>query len=189
MSKVAILDANVLFPMVLRDTMLRIAAAGCYRVRWSDRIIDEMTRNLVEQHRLDAAKARALAQIMREAFPEATVRGWGRFEPNMQNHPKDRHVAAAAVAAGASVIVTSNLKDFTNLPVGTVAMSPDAFLLAMLDENPEAVIDALRKQANGYRKPVTTMTSLLESLARTVPGFAAATIERAGCNSTKDQGI
>jgi len=44
---IVVLDANVLFPFSLRDTLLRAAAAGFYQVRWSSQILDEMTRNLV----------------------------------------------------------------------------------------------------------------------------------------------
>jgi hypothetical protein len=43
---VVLLDANVLFPFSLRDTLLRAAAAGFYQVRGSSRILDEMTSNL-----------------------------------------------------------------------------------------------------------------------------------------------
>jgi len=41
---------------------------------------------------------------------------------------KDRHVVAAAVKAGAQVITTSNLKDFSWLPEGAEVQSPDEFL-------------------------------------------------------------
>jgi hypothetical protein len=41
------LDANVLFPPTLRDTVLRAAAVGNYQLRWSVEILDEMERNLV----------------------------------------------------------------------------------------------------------------------------------------------
>jgi hypothetical protein len=48
----AVLDANVLFPFSLRDTLLRLAEpeptpapAPLYVPLWSDRILDEMTRN------------------------------------------------------------------------------------------------------------------------------------------------
>jgi hypothetical protein len=42
----------------------------------------------------------------------------------MQNDTKDRHVVAAAVKAGAQVITTANLKDFSPLPDGIEAQSP-----------------------------------------------------------------
>lgn len=174
MSLVAVLDADVLFPMVLRDTLLRVAAAGCFRPHWSDRILDEMTRNLIEEQRMDTAGAERLGAAMADAFAEAIVEDWQQHEAKMRNHPKDRHVAAAAVAAGAAVIVTSNLKDFKHLPAGLAAMSPDAFLCAMLDADPDAVLDALAKQAAGYRKPATSLTALIEWLERVVPDFAAA---------------
>ncbi|MEQ1572523.1 MAG: hypothetical protein ABMA64_43285 [Myxococcota bacterium] len=41
------LDANVLLPFTLRDTLLRAAAADLYQAYWSDEILDEVARNLV----------------------------------------------------------------------------------------------------------------------------------------------
>lgn len=43
----AILDANVLYPNLLRDLMLSLAAAGLYHARWSAQINEEWSRNLV----------------------------------------------------------------------------------------------------------------------------------------------
>lgn len=39
-----VLDANVLFPFTLRDTLLRVAAKGYFQVYWSEQILDETTR-------------------------------------------------------------------------------------------------------------------------------------------------
>ena len=38
------LDACVLVPIALADTLLRLAEAGLYRPLWSDRVLDEMGR-------------------------------------------------------------------------------------------------------------------------------------------------
>jgi hypothetical protein len=37
---IVLLDANVLFPFSLRDTLLRAAAAGFYQLRWSSQILE-----------------------------------------------------------------------------------------------------------------------------------------------------
>ena len=42
-----VLDANVLIPNALRDTLLRGAEAGWYEVSWSDKTLAEVERNLV----------------------------------------------------------------------------------------------------------------------------------------------
>jgi hypothetical protein len=36
---IVVVDANVLFPLTLRDTILRAAAAGFYQLRWSAEIL------------------------------------------------------------------------------------------------------------------------------------------------------
>lgn len=52
------------------------------------------------------------------------VTGFGPLVGAMQNDVKDRHVVAAAVKAGAQVIISANLKDFTRIPDGVEAESP-----------------------------------------------------------------
>ncbi len=102
----AVLDANVLLPAARRDTLLRAADAGLYQVRWSDDILAEVKRNLVGDWNLAEEQAERLMGVMREAFPDALVTGYATPIDGMPNHPKDRHVLAAAVACRATVIVT-----------------------------------------------------------------------------------
>lgn len=47
MARVAVLDANVLWPQYLRDCLLRASIADLYRAAWTDRIIEEMRRSLL----------------------------------------------------------------------------------------------------------------------------------------------
>jgi predicted nucleic acid-binding protein len=170
---IAVLDADVLFPMVLRDTLLRAAAAGCFRIHWSARILDEVVHNLTDDYGMDAAKAAALPTLMEEAFPDANVEDWEKLEPKMGNHPKDRHVVAAATSIGAGIIVTSNIRDFTNLPAGIIAMTPDQFLSELLTVRPDEWMAALEIQAAGYRRPPLSVAGLVEQLAGVAPDFAA----------------
>lgn len=169
---IAVLDADVLFPMVMRDTLLRAAAAGSFRAHWSARILDEVMRNLIGDYGMGPEKARMLRTVMEEAFPDAIVEGWEEVEPAMRNHPKDRHVVAAAVVVEANIIVTSNIRDFDDLPPGIVAMTPDDFLVELLTSSPDNVFQALVAQAASYRRPSLTIVELVERLSATAPKFA-----------------
>lgn len=177
---VAVLDADVLYPMVLRDSLLRAAAAGCFRLHWSERILDEVMRNLTQTYGMEPTKAAALRRAMTGAFPEAEVVGWESREAEMANHPKDRHVAAAAVTIGAPIIVTSNVRDFKGLPQGIAAMTPDHFLIHILAAAPAEMIAALRQQSAAYRRPPVSIAELLDHLSAVAPGFAAEAAKLAG---------
>ena len=52
-----VLDANVLFPFSLRDTLLRSAAEGLFQLYWSGQILDEMERNLVAKGTITSRQA------------------------------------------------------------------------------------------------------------------------------------
>ena len=153
---IVVVDANVLFPLTLRDTVLRAAAADLYQLRWSKQILDEMERNLVATGTMPADKAARLREQMEKFLPEAMVTGYEPLVAVMQNDAKDRHVVAAAVKAGAQVITTANLKDFTPLPDGIEAQSPDEFLCNLFDLHPEGFIELLREQASDLHKPPVT---------------------------------
>lgn len=75
---IVVVDANVLFPLTLRDTILRAAAAGYFQLRWSAEILDEMQRNLVSTGTMAADKAASLRATMEKYFPEAEVTGMRR---------------------------------------------------------------------------------------------------------------
>lgn len=82
--------------------------------------------------------------------------------------PDDRHVLAAAIRAGAQVIVTFNLRDFPAAalePYGVEAKHPDAFVLDTLDLAPAAVGAAVVDQARALRNPPTPLGDLLETLS------------------------
>ncbi len=164
----------MLFPFTLRDMLLRTAAAGFYQLRWSEEILEEMTRNLVRSGTMKAVKSSRLRTIMERAFPDAAVADYASLVPAMRNDEKDRHVAAAAVKAGAQVIVTSNLQDFRDLPNGIEAQSPDEFLSNLLDLHPAGLIGVLREQAADLVNPPMSFEELLDRLARVVPEFVAA---------------
>lgn len=171
---IVVVDANVLFPFTLRDTVLRAAASGFYQLHWTSKILDEMERNLVSTGTMPAEKAARLRKAMEKTFPEAEVSGYESLVDAMQNDVKDRHVAAAAVKAGAQVIATLNLKDFEPLPEGIEAQSPDEFLCNLFDLHPRAFVEMLREQAADLVKPPVSFDELLERLGRVVPDLVGA---------------
>ncbi len=99
-STLVLLDANVLYPFTLRDTLLRVAEQRFYQPRWTATILDEVTRNLIKNQQVTPAQAERLAAVMTRAFPSAQVEGYQHRVSMMTNQAKDRHVAAAAVHAG-----------------------------------------------------------------------------------------
>jgi predicted nucleic acid-binding protein len=173
--RAVVLDACVLFPVPLRDILLRAAEAGLYRPRWSAEILEEVRRNLQVPSRLTEQQTQRLIDAMRAHFPEAEVANYERHLDRLSNHPKDRHVLAAAVESGAPVIVTNNLRHFRRAalsPHGVEAQSPNRFLVDLFDEQPALLVQIVTEQAAALRNPTTTVTDLLDRLERSVPGFA-----------------
>lgn len=174
-----VLDANVLYPFTLRDTLLRAAAAGFFQVFWSEQLLDEAMSNLVGNDIVTAEQAARLRAVMNVAFPEALVTGHESLIAGMKNDEKDRHVAAAAVKAAAQVIVTMNLRDFRNLPDGLEAQHPDEFLSNLFDLDPDSLTAIVQSQAADLKKPPRTFEQIVGALATLVPDFARSVLEHA----------
>lgn len=107
-----VLDANVLFPASLRDTLLRSAKADLYQFRCTEDILEEVQRNLVNKRKITEKQAQRLMNTIRFQFPEAIIMDHKPLIASMMNESGDRHVLAAAVATNAQIIVTKNLQDF-----------------------------------------------------------------------------
>jgi hypothetical protein len=101
------------------------------------------------------------------------VAGYQHRIRDMRNDSKDRHVAAAAVQGGATVIVTQNLPDFRELPTSLAAVSPDRFLCDLHGSAPKAMREAIQAQAAALRSPPRTPADIVRGLSTVVPRFAA----------------
>ena len=160
--------------MPLADTLLRLAAGPrLYLPKWSDQIMAEVTQTLQENFRLSPQKAMYRESEIRRHFPEAWIGDYEDLIPSMTNHPKDRHVLAAAARARVRVIVTYNLRDFPSsslTPYAITAQGPSAFLKSLYDMAPSAVMQTLESQAAAIGQP---MSYLLSRLKVNAPAFVA----------------
>lgn len=167
----ALFDANVLYPAPLRDLLMWMATEDIFLARWTDRIHDEWTRNLLANRPdLKPGDLQRTRDLMNAHVRDCLVTG---YEPLIDGldlpDPNDRHVLAAAIKGGAHVIVTNNLEDFPDdalEPLGIEAVHPDDFIVGLFDLHQAAVCRAVRKQRAALRHPPQTVRQLLETLGR-----------------------
>lgn len=166
-----ICDACVLYPAPLRDLLMHLAVTGAYRARWSDQIHNEWTRNVLKSRTdLTQVQLNRTVECMNRAIPDCLV---SDYEPLIQGlelpDKDDRHVLAAAIKCGASVIVTYNLKDCPQealKPFDVEALHPDAFLSDIWDLDQAAVLEAVQRQRASLKNPTHTPRELLDTLLK-----------------------
>ncbi len=148
-----VLDACVLYPVVVRDLLLTAAALDLFEPIWSDTIIDEMRRNiLADRPDVEPESIDRMIAAMSRTFPQAGTSGHEPLIDTMDNDPKDRHVAAAAVHRKAAAIVTYNLRDFRGSALaagGIEVITPPNLLERWLDDDSvlgHRVIEAMAKR-------------------------------------------
>ncbi len=168
---VALYDANVLYSARGRDLLMWLARAGVVAARWTDGIHEEWMRNLLRYRPdLERGQVERTRVLMETAVPGALVRGYEhRITALALPDPDDRHVLAATIEAGAEIIVTFNLADFpldALEPYEIRALSPDAFVMELGREDPDAVVSVARVQRANLRNPPASVDEYLASLAR-----------------------
>lgn len=138
-----VLDACVLYPPVLRDLLLGVAAAGLFRPLWSERILEEWARATVKLGPLAEAQARGEIARLKAAFPKALVPPAPGVESRLVlPDVNDLHVLAVAVSSGADAILTFNAQDFPRHVLaaeGLQRRDPDGFLWEMFSHDEDAV--------------------------------------------------
>ena len=168
-----LLDACVLVPMPLADTLLRLAAVGMFEPKWTRGIINEVNRTLADKFGLTPGQVERREGALKRHFASAWIEGHENLVASMTNHPGDRHVLAAAVHSGTSVIVTANLRHFPAAALaahGVESRSPGAFLLDLYRDQPQPVLACLMDQANVIGVP---LAYLLKRLEVNAPEFVA----------------
>jgi len=167
----AVYDACVLYPAPLRDLLMWLGLSGRFRARWNPQIHEEWKRSVLrDRPDLTAEQLNRTSDLMDRAIPDARVTGHEAIAENLRlPDPGDRHVLAAAIRCGASVIVTFNEKDFPAEalePFGIEAQHPDLFIDNLFDLDPAAVIAAAQRQRSQLKNPPMAVDAYLDVLLR-----------------------
>lgn len=162
---VVLYDANVLWGDIQRDLLIRVAQSGLVQAKWSDQILDETFKSIREKRPdLPAAKLDRTRALMCRAVRDSLVTGYESLVGAVElPDADDRHVLAAAIKAGAQVIVTWNLKHFpADALVGwnIEAKTPDDFVLDQLHLDPGwFTVRSSRWPTSGGTRPSRSPTS------------------------------
>ena len=174
----AVLDACVIYPTVLREILVGVAARGLYEPLWSERILREWVLATTKLGPLVQLQAEGEALRMRAEFPRAMIREQPDIEARLLlPDAGDVHVLAVAIAAHADCIVTFNARDFPRHVLaedGIARRDPDSLLWELWSGDPQAVgavvaeVHGVAEQMAGQVLPVKALMkrAQLPKLAR-----------------------
>lgn len=134
----------MLYPPLVRGLLLATSDAGLFQPFWSPRVLAEW-QIAVARKQGAGPEAQVVAVQDRQSaqFPAALVTPDPDIEVMLDlPDPADKHVLAAAIAAGAEALITFNLRDFPQRTLashGVVPRHPDGFLWEMLSTSPDAM--------------------------------------------------
>lgn len=167
-SPITLLDASILYPAALRNLLMRLAGAYLFQAKWTARIQEEWTAALVRDHPQFVKQIARTRFLMESHIPDAEVTGYELIIDKLTlPDPNDRHVLAAAIHGGASVIVTANLRHFppeTLAPHGLIAQHPDSFVFDLLTCDPDAVLATMLEHRLSLVNPPKTAEDYLATL-------------------------
>lgn len=169
-----VLDSDVLFSINSTDLLLTLAQLGLYRPVWTERILRAPVK-FVPERREDLSETAIQRRVdaMKRARPDAMVVVPKELEDVMTNHEGDRHVLAAAVHAGASVVVTNNLRHFSPEACErhhVEAQSGDEFVLHLVSLDALAVKRAVRIMSDRRNNPPVGVDEIFQRLKALFPG-------------------
>jgi predicted nucleic acid-binding protein len=161
----------------MTDLVLSLGEAGLYRPRWTLEIHEEWIRNVLEdQPQRTREQLERRCAFMDQAIGHDLIENYERHVDSLSlPDPDDRHVLAAAIEAGAEILLTYNLRDFPKSVVATYGITvvhPDEFLGWLMAEKSETVLSVIEEMRVKRKRPELSQTQLLEKLARlSIPRF------------------
>ena len=165
----AVLDTNVIYPVIIRDLLLWFAYYDMYTPKWSNHIFDEW-KDVMHRKGVSPDESEKRTLNMNNAFPDALVTHYETLIEHLElPDEKDRHVLAAAIKTNAHVIVSNNIKDFPEDVLdkyGLKIKTPDDFLTDIIDLNTEIAIEAFKEMVLNKKNPELDEYEVLDCLRK-----------------------
>lgn len=165
----AVLDTNVVYPVIIRDLLFWFAYYDLYTPKWSKHIFDEW-KKITQEKGVSEEEANKRIDKANAAFPDALVVNYERLINHLElPDMDDRHVMAAAIKTNANLIVTNNTKDFPEdylKSYGLSAKTADDFLTDIIDLNQTQAVAAFKEMVLNKKNPKMDEFEVLNQLRR-----------------------
>lgn len=186
---VAVLDADVLVPIVACDFLLTAFDLQIYEPVVSSTALEEIERNLIEDFpHVDSNRLRRRVAHMRAALADQIINTEMIEDVPSVINAKDHHVVAAALAAAATIVVTNDDELRSEIAASGLDLAPldeDSFVMRLWEASSadvSAVIDAL--SAKRRRRPVSA-SDMVKQLRVHFPTMADAWFGAQGGPTTR----
>ena len=170
-------DTNVLYPISVADLTLRLGDVFIHQVVWSEDLLAEVERVLVEHKGLASDQAVYFCDCIRSAFPDGEISRdeYSHLIDSRTGADPADHVHSAAVAGGAAtVLLTSNIGDFPEIDLGGARrLTPDSYFVEVLDAFPNEVLAVVENMGSDRREPQTIDATLAALERAGLKQFAA----------------
>lgn len=167
----AFFDSNALYPLRLRDLLLRLAATDLFRARWSDDVLQDWRSDFAERHAgVSPQLLREQCELMNADARDALVEGHHAFIPILSGlEPRSRHVVAAAIHSRSDVIVTTEGARYPDEVLKDHALHkehPDEFIAHVIDLDRGTAVVAIRDARLALNNPAKDAAEYLRMLER-----------------------
>lgn len=174
---VAVLDADVLVPILSCDLLLTAFDHDLYLPIVTPKILEEVERSLLRSFpHLDPDALRRRVEQMRQALALHT-RGDTDDDDALEGiNRKDRHVVSAALAHDADVVVTNDRRlrhEIVQFSGRLQAVTADQFTIGLLVADRGAIEHVIDELVTKRVRRSVTRVELLDRLAGTFPSFVA----------------
>ncbi|MGY6499851.1 MAG: PIN domain-containing protein [Acidimicrobiales bacterium] len=175
---VAVLDADVLVPIVACDFLLTAFDLGLFEPVVSAEVLAEVERTLIENFpQLDPAAIEHRVESMRVVLEDQTIDTSSVEGVPDRINAKDRHVVAAALAGEARVIVTNDGRlrseiDASDLEIE--ARDANSFVHQLWQDAPAEVDAVIAELTAKRRRHPVTQAEMVEQLRLHFPSMVEA---------------
>lgn len=177
----AVLDADIIFSRVLHELMGRLGSgARLFDLIWSEELLGEAKASLMEHKGLSDEVAEKWVDHMRREFPNGRVDIAEAPESldlaSLTRDADDVHVCALAIVGNADYLFTFD-RGYLSEPLGVHGVDLpdlDEFLVARCEEQPDALLETVERQAAAWDggHPVDDLLTAFERAG--VPRFREA---------------
>lgn len=174
---VAVLDADVLVPILSCDLLLTAFDYDLYQPLVTPKILHEIVRNLLRAFpHLDPDALRRRVEQMRQALALHTREDTNDDDVLEGINRKDRHVVSAAIIHRADVVVTNDRRlrhEIVQFSGRLQAVTADEFTVGLSVADRDAIEHVIDELVTKRVRRSVTRVELLDRLAGTFPSFVA----------------